>query len=206
MLKRFTAKVLCLLVGCLGHALAWPSGFLGGTSWTGAGWGIADSFAEVLDQVKDVLKRNFVQADSFREELWKLDEDGVRQVAEAAGVKMDSERDGRFFAHVALQDKEVLGYALEDRVHGKWGPISYILSLDPQGRVLDVTVLEYRERRGAPVAKERFLSQFLGKKSGDGLKLQRDIRGVSGATISSRSMTDGIRKLLYVFKHLHPNS
>jgi Na+-translocating ferredoxin:NAD+ oxidoreductase RnfG subunit len=79
-----------------------------------------------------------------------------------------------------------------------------MLSLDPAGKIVDVVVLEYKEKRGLPVAKGRFLKQFVGKTMQNKLKLRKDIRGVSGATISSRSMTNGIRKLVYVFNEFYP--
>ena len=53
--------------------------------------------------------------------------------------------------------------------------------------------------RGKPVAEKRFWGQFLGKGSGDPIRLQEDIRGVTGATISSKGITNGIRKLVHIF-------
>jgi Na+-translocating ferredoxin:NAD+ oxidoreductase RnfG subunit len=85
-------------------------------------------------------------------------------------------------------------------VVGKWAPIRYLVGLDLNGTVLQVIVLEYKEIRGRPVAKKRFLNQYKGKTIQDELMLRSDIDGVTGATISSRSMTDGVRKILHIFK------
>ncbi len=98
------------------------------------------------------------------------------------------------------QDSQLLGYAMEDTVTGKWGPIHYFCGLDPAGKILNVSVLDYRERRGRSIAQKRFIKQFVGKTSEDPLKLRKDIQGVTGATISSRAVTDGVKKLLFVFE------
>lgn len=146
------------------------------------------------------MKRSFPLADKFDEIVKRLDEGQKRLVQERAVVTLDPIYDKRFFIHTARAGGRVLGYGIEDTVHGKWGPIHYLLVLDPEGRVLEAAVLEYRERRGAPVAKKRFWGQFVGKRAGDPLRLQKEIQGITGATISSRGMTEGIRKLLEVFK------
>lgn len=193
---KFVRRSLILLVGSFLNLTALPFEL-----WPGkAVFGISEAMAEVLEHVEDVLRRNFPEADSFKEELKKLDPDQMRALEEISAVSLDPERDSRFFFHVARSGGNVIGVAVEDTVRGKWGPIHYLLALDPHGRVLDVSVLEYRERRGRPVAERRFLKQFIGKDTRNALKLQKDIQGVTGASISSRGVTDGIRKLVHVFK------
>jgi len=78
-----------------------------------------------------------------------------------------------------------------------------MLALEPDGKVKDAVVLELKERRGRPVKERRFLDQFFGKTIQDPIKLNKDIKGVAGATISSRGMSNGIRKLVYVFNELY---
>jgi Na+-translocating ferredoxin:NAD+ oxidoreductase RnfG subunit len=91
---------------------------------------------------------------------------------------------------------EVSHYALIDVVPGKWGPITYIIGITPEGKVKDLAVMNYLEKRGRPVKERRFLDQFVNKSSSDPLKLQKDIKAISGATISSRGMVNGIKKAL----------
>ena len=104
---------------------------------------------------------------------------------------------------IAEKDGKVVGYAVEDRVKGKWGPIDYMLGFDPDGKIKDVIVMELKERRGRPVKERRFLDQFKGKSIQEPIKLNKDIKGVAGATISSRGMSNGIRKLVYIFNELY---
>lgn len=197
---RFVRRTFFLVVGAFLNFAALPFELAGYHLSGNAVFGVSEALAEVLERVEDVLKRNFPAADSFKEEIKKLDQNQMRELEEKSAVSLDPERDSRFFFHVARSEGRVLGYAVEDTVRGKWGPIHYLLALDPQGRVLDVSVLEYRERRGRPVAERRFLKQFIGKDTHNALKLQKDIQGVTGASISSRGVTEGIRKLVHVFQ------
>ena len=197
---RIVRKIFFLLVGAFLHLAVLPFELAGYALPANAFFGVAEALAEVLERVEDVLRRNFPHADSFKEELKRLDQNQMRAIEEKSGVSLDPDRDKRFFFHIAQSGGQVLGYAVEDTVRGKWGPIHYLLALDPQGRVLDVSVLEYRERRGRPVAERRFLKQFIGKDTNSALRLQKDIQGVTGASISSRGVTDGIRKLVHVFQ------
>ena len=166
-------------------------------------FGPPEVYAKVLEKADSVLRRNFPEADSFDEEIKRLKKDDVDFIEEKAGLNLHPYLDRKFVFRVAKAQGNVLGYAVEDIVPGKWGPIHYLVTIDPEGNVADVAVLEYRERRGKPVAKRRFLKQFIGKGVRDDLRLRRDIKGVTGASISSRGMTDGVRKLVHVFKFFY---
>ena len=200
---KLVRKVFLLLAGVLLQLTSLPFELAGYAPAGNSLIGISEALAEVLEKVADVLRRNFPGADTFKEELKRLDPDQMRLIGEKSGVSLDPQRDSRFFFHVASAGGKVLGYAVEDTAHGKWGPIHYLLVLDPQGRVLDVSVLEFRERRGRPVAERRFLKQFIGKDKSSVLRLQKDIQSVTGASISSRGVTDGIRKLVHVFQFFY---
>lgn len=106
------------------------------------------------------------------------------------------------FRHVARKGDEVLGYAVVDEVLGKARPITYMLATDVGGAVLGIEVLVYRESHGHEISREAFRRQFEGKRSTDRLKLDGDIRNISGATISCRAITDGVADLLDVMQHL----
>ena len=82
---------------------------------------------------------------------------------------------------------------------GKDLPITLLVAIDPAARLRDVDVLVYREPYGGEVAYESWRRQFRGKGTGDPLVVGRDIRGISGATISVNSVTDGVRRSLTEF-------
>ena len=61
------------------------------------------------------------------------------------------------------------------------------------------------EKREHPIEKRSFLKQFFSKGSGDQIKVNRDIRAVSGAIISSRSAAFAVRKVIVLFEELYLN-
>jgi Na+-translocating ferredoxin:NAD+ oxidoreductase RnfG subunit len=83
-----------------------------------------------------------------------------------------------------------------DRVLGKHEDILYALGVGADGRVAGLEILEYRETYGGQVREEAWRRQFAGKSLADPLKLGGDITNVSGATLSCRHVTDGVRRLL----------
>ncbi len=104
--------------------------------------------------------------------------------------------------YIVKRSGQNIGLVFEDIVIGKWGPIHYLVGVDLKGKVIQVIILDYDEIRGKPIAKRRFLKQYKNKSSHDPVKLRQDIDGIAGATISSRSLTNGIRKLLFVFAEI----
>ncbi len=157
----------------------------------------------MLSTVQETLQILLPDASEIREEVKVLREEQRQEIEEKIRVKLDPELDKEFTFFIGSANGKIVGYVIEDAVRGKWGPIHYLLSLDPSGKVKDVIVLEYKEKRGKPVAKRRFLKQFIGKTIRDRIKLKKDIQGVSGATISSRVLTNGIRKSVYIFTEIY---
>ena len=72
----------------------------------------------------------------------------------------------------------------------------YGVALSSEGEVMGVEILNYRETHGDEVRRGEWRDQFTGKTLEEPLKLGRDIDNISGATLSCRNLTDGIRRLL----------
>ena len=92
-----------------------------------------------------------------------------------------------------------LGLFVLDHVIGKHLYIDYAVALDPGGRVKRVEILQYRESFGGEVRDASWLGQFVGKGSGSALKVGQDIRNISGATLSSLHVTEGVKKILAAY-------
>ena len=163
------------------------------------------SCAEELIPVDQALRQIYPKATGFEREAFVLTADQIKAVEEKSGVTFGMDHSANIQMYVARENDRVLGYAFEDIIIGKWGPIHYLAGLGPNGDVLEVVVLDYQEIRGRPIAKKRFLRQYKDKSIRDPVRLRNDIDGITGATISSRSMTDGVRKLLYVFHETQPH-
>jgi FMN-binding domain len=93
----------------------------------------------------------------------------------------------------------LLGYIVFDRVIGKHLYIDYTVAVDPSGRVRRVDILEYRESYGGEVRSPSWLAQFVGKTAGSALAVGQDIRNISGATLSSEHITQGVKRVLAAY-------
>ncbi len=89
----------------------------------------------------------------------------------------------------------LLGYSIEAEVVSRSGPFGIRVLLDSQLYVKKATVISYPWSRGRDVRKLAFTKQFQGKGPSDSIKLGDDIDAMTGATISSRVMTEGIRNI-----------
>jgi hypothetical protein len=95
------------------------------------------------------------------------------------------------------------GFAFVGDVRGKVRNITYAVIFDTKGTIQGMEILKYRESHGGEVANGMFRNQFRGKSSGDALTLGRDIRNITGATISCRSVTGGVKSFAALFSYLN---
>src|ERR1700674_388839 len=86
-----------------------------------------------------------------------------------------------------------------DHVIGKHLYIDYAVALDPGGKVHRVDILQYRESYGGEVREAGWLGQFVGKTAASPLKVGSDIRNISGATLSSLHVTEGVKRILATY-------
>jgi len=105
----------------------------------------------------------------------------------------------------AMKDGNKTGVAIFDEEPGKWGPVEFIIALDLNGVVTRVEVLNYEEKRGQPIARHSYMSQYESKTSKSALTVGKDITGVSGATISSRCATFAVKKAIVLYEELYLN-
>jgi hypothetical protein len=91
------------------------------------------------------------------------------------------------------------GWFIVDEVVGKHEFIPIALALNGDGTVKGIEILEYRESYGGQVRDLAWRAQFTGKRNGDTLTLTKDIRNISGATLSSKHITGGVKRLLATY-------
>lgn len=88
------------------------------------------------------------------------------------------------------------GYVVADAVIGKFEYIDYAVALAPDFTIRQVEILAYRESHGHEIRQSAWRAQFQGKGPADSLRLNDDIRNVSGATLSCSHVTDGVRTIV----------
>lgn len=89
-----------------------------------------------------------------------------------------------------------LGTLFIDQVYGKHEFITYALALGPDNEVVRIEVMDYRETYGEQVRNPNWRAQFSGKRHGQPIFLNKQIKNISGATLSCIHLTEGVRRLL----------
>lgn len=87
-----------------------------------------------------------------------------------------------------------------DQVLGKHEFITYAIGIDASGAVRGIEVMEYKESYGYEIRRAEWRGQFSGKTGAAPLKLDSDIRNIGGATLSSKHVTEGVRRLLATYE------
>lgn len=110
------------------------------------------------------------------------------------GARVDTVQVGQASVYRVSRNGTLLGFAQVRNVKGKEQPITYLVAMDTADGLRDIDVLVYREAYGGEVAYEPWRKQFRGKTAQAPLRLGKDIRNISGATISSNAVTRGVRQ------------
>ena len=92
------------------------------------------------------------------------------------------------------------GWFIVDEVVGKHEFITYAAGLAADGSVKQIEIMDYRETYGGQIRDQKWRAQFVGKTSKSALKLDSDIKNISGATLSCRHITDGVKRLLAFYE------
>jgi Na+-translocating ferredoxin:NAD+ oxidoreductase RnfG subunit len=117
------------------------------------------------------------------------------------GVQVSGRPDDAIISEIK-GDLSLLGYCVESTVVSRSGPFRIRVLLDKQFYVKQASVISYPWDRGRDVRKHAFTGQFEGKGPEDPIQLGKDIDAMTGATISSRVMTDGVRRAVKIVSAL----
>ena len=107
----------------------------------------------------------------------------------------------------AMKGDTIVGYCIRVMGSGYGGYIRMLVGVDPNGVITGVEVLEQYETPGLgakidetkPGEKDPwFLRQFKGKPAAT-LAVKKNIDAITGATISSKAVTDAVRKTVAEF-------
>ncbi len=125
-----------------------------------------------------------------------------KQIGEASGVEVVN-------VEMDAWKRSDGSWLIFDTVDGRYEAIDIAVAINGEGEAMGVEILTYREIYGYEVRSPKWRRQFHGKSADSKLKLDKDISNISGATISSQSITKGVKRLLHtwelVLRHL-PNS
>ena len=139
----------------------------------------------------------YPDATQFRPLPLSLSTDQMRQVETLADLPA---RSVQWRVSTAWQGEKLLGYIVQDDVIGKYELISYAVALQPDATVKQIEILAYRESHGFEIRNAAWRKQFVGKSAQEGLAVGSGIANISGATLSTTHVTDGVRRIAAVIQ------
>lgn len=156
-----------------------------------------------------VWSKEYLTPDQARKILWgnevltpvtvKLTEEQEEAIEDASDVRV------RHLTIKAFKTKSG-GWLIYDQIIGKHENIDMAFALNNDGSVRGLEILTYRESYGHQVRNDKWRAQFHGKRHTEHLKLDKQIKNISGATLSCKHITDGINRITQtwqlVLRHL----
>ncbi|RMG43675.1 MAG: FMN-binding protein [Acidobacteria bacterium] len=158
--------------------------------------------AAVPAEVREALRRLFPKPVRIEERTLLIDDSTAAAIAERGGGEPPSRIATCFVAHAgAEKTTPPLGYACLDTHVVRTLPETLLIAFDRDVTLLRIDVLtfdepaDYRPRRA-------FLDQFEGRGREERLDLRRNIRAISGATLSSRAVTEASNRVRVLIERL----
>ena len=155
---------------------------------------------EIYFTEEEAAKVMFPDSEKIRRETLNLTADQKAFVEEVIGWKFP---ETSFDVFIGKTRGNVDGYAVIQNTIGKHRPITYMVAVDSAGEVTNFEVLVYREARGNEIATKRFNYQYQGKTVEDPVRINRDIINITGATMSVRSASAGVKRVLVLVNEFY---
>lgn len=158
---------------------------------------VASAHAADYLSAEQAQRQVFPDAQDFKPMLVTLGEGQRDKIKALSGLRQRWEQQQVWRVE---KDGKLLGWFIVDDVVGKHEFITYGVGLSPDGHVVGIEIMSYRETKGDQVRTAGWRKLFVGKTLADPFKLDEDIPNISGATLSSRNVMDGVKRLLVLQK------
>lgn len=149
------------------------------------------------------LEKVYPNADTVWSETWSPTKAERRRIERKLGWRL---ADSTFTIYRGMAGDVDAGYAIVGEEIGLYKPITFLVKVGTDHKVDAVHVMVYRESRGGEVRRRRFLTQYDGKSVRNPIRINRDIIGITGATLSVRAMNAGVKKALAVVGQAFPKA
>jgi hypothetical protein len=152
---------------------------------------VTDIFAVELLSKEQAVKRMFLTAESVNEEVKSLTPAQLDKVKKYLGGKLwaikptDGVSESNYSFYIGIKAGQQTGVALIEEQEDKWGPLTFIIVLDPvTGKVTNAAMMKYIDGRARNLSNRAFLKSYFDKGIDDPITVGKDIDAVSGATVS----------------------
>lgn len=149
--------------------------------------------AEVFMTEEDAVKIMLAGSERVRKDVIRLSQEKKDVIEQRIGWKFPEES---FELYIGETGDRIDGYAMVHNTIGKHKHMTYMVGVDNRGACTDVELLVFREAKGSEVRRKRFNAQYEGKTVSDPIRINKDIINITGATMSVRSISAGVKRVL----------
>jgi hypothetical protein len=149
---------------------------------------------------EEALKVVMPKSQLVRKELIRLTPEKKELIEQRIGWKFPEDS---FELYIGQTGDKIDGYAMIHHTIGKYKPMTYMVGVDAKGTCTDVELLVFRDAKGSEVRTKRFNSQYEGRTVMDPIRINKDIINISGATMSVRSMSAGVKRVLVLIDEFY---
>lgn len=149
--------------------------------------------AEVFMTEEDAVKIMLAGSERVRKDVIRLSQEKKDVIEQRIGWKFPEES---FELYIGETGDKIDGYAMVHNTIGKHKHMTYMVGVDNRGACTDVELLVFREAKGSEVRRKRFNAQYEGKTVSDPIRINKDIINITGATMSVRSISAGVKRVL----------
>lgn len=154
----------------------------------------AQMFGLTPTSIEQAISTAWPQAARYESVVLEMKGDLRQRIAQRCGSAVPSEP--VMLVRVSDAKQQWIGDAVLLDEIGKYRPITFLVAIHPEKRVHDLQVLVYREHIGKQIASPRFTRQFRNRTAQPPFHLHREIRNLSGATLSARASVRAVRRAL----------
>jgi hypothetical protein len=149
----------------------------------------------------------FLTAESVNEETKSLNPAQLDKVKKYLGGKLwaikptDGTSESNYTFYFGMKTGQKAGVALIEEQEDKWGPLTFIIVLDPvTGKVTNAAMMKYIDGRARNLSNRAFLKSYFDKGIDDPITVGKDIDAVSGATVSTEILSFMVKKVIALYK------
>ena len=158
----------------------------------------APALGKVFLSRSEALELAFPDAESVESHTFVLTDVQAERVEALARASLDSRL---VTVYTATGEDGVLGYALIDVHRVRTMSEGLLVVLSPGGEIRNLRLLAFHEpEEYAP--SPRWLEQFRGQPLSDRLRLGGDIHAIAGSTLTSRAVTQAVRRAAALYEVL----
>jgi Na+-translocating ferredoxin:NAD+ oxidoreductase RnfG subunit len=158
------------------------------------------SFATIYYSKNEAMELAFGKGTEIESLSLFPDEEQITKIEQVAKIKLDS---GLFTFYVGRSQNKILAYAAIETTNVRTKPETLMIVLTPDGALRDVHVLAFHEPAEYEPPNGWFKKLY--NRPLAELEINKGVDGISGATLSTRSAINCIRKVMAIYQVMIKN-